>query len=94
MQRFFLYILRSESNGKYYVGTTKTIENRLDQHNRGAGKSTKSGRPWRLIYKEEYDTRLEAAKREKQVKDQKSRAYIENLVISIFWGRSSVWENV
>lgn len=80
MQRFFLYILQSEKNGKYYIGTAGNIENRLDQHNRGAGKSTRSGKPWRLIYKEEFDTRQEAVKREKRIKDQKSRAYIEKLV--------------
>jgi putative endonuclease len=82
----FLYVLQSEKNGKYYIGTTGNLETRLNQHNRGAGKSTRSGRPWRLIYKEEFDTRFEAAKREKQVKNQKSRTYIESLVKSHFLG--------
>ena len=82
MQKFFLYILQSEKNRKYYIGITKDIEIRLNQHNRGVGKSTRSNRPWRLVYTEEYNTWSEAAIREKQIKNQKSRAYIENLISS------------
>ncbi|UCB53156.1 MAG: GIY-YIG nuclease family protein [Candidatus Zixiibacteriota bacterium] len=78
--RFFLYILQSEKDGRYYVGTTKDLESRLNQHNRGTGKSTRFSRPWRLIHKEEYNTRSEATRREKQIKNRKSRRYIESLI--------------
>jgi putative endonuclease len=77
-----LYILQSQKNGKYYIGVTKDIETRLNQHNRGAGKSTRSNRPWKLFYTEEYNTWSEAARRERQIKSQKSRSYIENLLSS------------
>jgi len=75
-----LYILQSQRNGKYYVGVTKDTKGRLDQHNRGMGKSTRSNRPWRLIYTQEYNSWSEAAGREKRIKNQKSRSYIENLI--------------
>ena len=80
LQKFFLYILQSQRNRKYYVGTTKDTKGRLNQHNRGVGKSTRSSRPWRLIYTEEYNSRSEAVGREKRIKNQKSRSYIENLL--------------
>jgi putative endonuclease len=80
LQRFFLYVLRSQKNGKYYIGITKDVETRLAQHNRGVGKSTRSGRPWNLAYIEEYNSWSEAARRETQLKNQKSRLYIENLI--------------
>jgi putative endonuclease len=80
LQKFLLYILQSQKNEKYYIGITKDIETRLNQHNRGVGKSTRSHRPWRLVYTEEYNTWSEAAKREKQIKSQKSRSYIESLI--------------
>ncbi len=80
MQRFFLYILQNQKNGKYYIGITKDIETRLNQHNRGAGKSTRSNRPWCLVHTEEYKTRSEVVKREGQIKNHKSRLYIENLI--------------
>jgi putative endonuclease len=82
VQKFFLYILQSEKNKKYYIGITKDIETRLNQHNRGVGKSTRSNRPWRLVYTKEYNTRSEAGIREKQIKNQKSRAHIEKLISS------------
>ncbi|NIM96682.1 MAG: GIY-YIG nuclease family protein [candidate division Zixibacteria bacterium] len=80
MHNFFLYILQSGKDGRYYVGITKSLEARLSQHNRGVGKSTKSSKPWRLMYTEEYRTRSKAARREKQIKSQKSRAYIQSLI--------------
>jgi putative endonuclease len=82
LQKFFLYILQSEKNKKYYIGITKDIETRLNQHNRGVGESTRSNRPWSLVYTEEYNTWSQAARREKQIKNQKSRTYIENLISS------------
>jgi putative endonuclease len=77
---FFLYILQGDKDGRYYVGITNSLEARISQHNRGVGKSTRSSRPWRLIYTEEYRTRSEATRREKKIKSQKSRAYIQNLI--------------
>jgi len=75
-----LYVLQSQKNGRYYIGITKDIETRLNQHNRGVGKSTRSNKPWRLVYTEEYNTWSEAIKREKRIKSQKSKSYIENLI--------------
>jgi putative endonuclease len=88
LQKFFLYILQSQKDVRYYVGISKDIKTRLDQHNRGVGKFTRSKRPWRLMYTEEYNTRPEAARREKQIKNQKSRSYIESLIRS----HVSEWE--
>ncbi len=79
-QRVFLSILQSHKNAKYYVGITRDIATRLNQHNRGVGRSTRSNRPWRLVYTEEYNDASEAARREKQIKSQKSRCYIDKLI--------------
>lgn len=45
----YVYILQSESVGKYYCGETQNIEDRIERHNSGRSKSTKSGIPWKLI---------------------------------------------
>ena len=47
-------------------------------HNSGYSKSTKNGIPWKLVYKEEYQSRAEAMKREKQLKSYKNKSNIEN----------------
>jgi putative endonuclease len=73
---FFLYILRSESTGKYYIGATKNVSIRLAQHNAGGTSSTKRYRPWKLVHTEAFDTLREARQREKQIKSWKNPAYM------------------
>ncbi|MCI0904195.1 MAG: GIY-YIG nuclease family protein, partial [Chloroflexi bacterium] len=57
---FYVYLLRSERTGRYYIGSTGDIQNRVEQHNAGMPKSTKSFRPWRLVHQEEFDSLSEA----------------------------------
>ena len=76
----YLYILYSESHDRYYVGHSADLEERLQQHNRGTGKSTKAYRPWKIIYKESFQNKSEAQKREYEIKRKKSRKYIEWLI--------------
>ena len=64
----WLYILRSVKDGKLYVGVTKNVENRLRQHNEGITPSTRYREPFELIYKECYNSKREALKRERYLK--------------------------
>jgi putative endonuclease len=61
---FTAYILKSEKDGTYYYGSTKDLTARLKYHNTGKVKYTKSKRPWKVHYFEEFDNRSDAAKRE------------------------------
>ncbi|MEA2007377.1 MAG: GIY-YIG nuclease family protein [Patescibacteria group bacterium] len=65
---YYLYILQSSKDNNYYIGITENVEKRLSQHNSGKTKSTKSRTPFKLIYKERYDSRAEAREREKYLK--------------------------
>ena len=73
---FYMYILQSEKNGYFYIGSTKEISVRLSQHNSGMTISTRNRRPWKLIYSETFDTLSEARKREQQIKSWKSPTYM------------------
>ncbi|MCK5028436.1 MAG: GIY-YIG nuclease family protein [Bacteroidales bacterium] len=77
---FFVYILYSNKRDRYYIGYTSEIENRVAKHNVGSTTSTKSGIPWVLVYKEEFESKTDAIKREKEIKRMKSRKYIERLI--------------
>ena len=77
---FYVYILRSLVNNRYYVGCTNDLENWLDKHNHGYVQSTKTYRPWEMIYHEAYGTLIEARKREREIKSWKSRKRIEALI--------------
>jgi putative endonuclease len=76
----FLYILYSQKLNKYYVGSTPDLIRRLEDHNRGKEKFTKTGLPWVLVYKEIFENLRDARTREKQIKHRKSRQYIEQLI--------------
>ena len=77
---FYVYIIQSELDGSYYVGSTQDISERLERHNQGRSKYTKAKRPWQLVYSEEYQDRSSAVKRENEIKRQKNKDYIDRLV--------------
>ncbi|OGD56844.1 hypothetical protein A2V71_01040 [Candidatus Berkelbacteria bacterium RBG_13_40_8] len=51
--KYFLYVLKSQKDNKHYVGITKDIDFRVNQHNWGKVKSTKARRPLVLIHPSE-----------------------------------------
>ncbi len=61
---FSVYILKSDSSGRSYVGHSKNLETRLEEHNCGKSKATRGKGPWKIAYSEEYETRAEATRRE------------------------------
>ena len=77
---YFTYILYSKSKDNYYIGQTHDLKLRLERHNSGWSRSTKTGIPWQLVYYEEHETKSEAIKREYEIKRKKSRKYIESLI--------------
>ena len=79
-EKFFTYILYSEKFDRYYIGHSSDTEKRLQRHNKGMVPSTKFYRPWRMILTEEFKSKSEAATRELEIKNKKSRKYIESLL--------------
>ena len=77
---FAVYIIQSGKTRKYYVGYTSDIEHRLEYHNRGKNKSTKSGIPWRLVGKEYFRTKKEAWLRERLIKSYKGGGAFKKLI--------------
>ncbi len=57
---YIVYVLKSEKNGRFYKGLTKDLEQRVIQHNKGQNRSTKGFGPWKLVYKESFEIRIEA----------------------------------
>ncbi len=62
-----MYLLKNKF-GKIYVGFSADLANRLKEHNYGMTKSTKSGRPWNLVYCESYKSQEDARTREATLK--------------------------
>ena len=64
----YVYILRC-ADGSLYTGWTNDLEKRMAAHNSGTGgKYTRSRRPVTLVYHECFDTKEEAMRRERAIK--------------------------
>jgi putative endonuclease len=75
-----LYILQSESSGRFYVGSTDDLERRLAEHHRGHTPSTRGRGPWKLVYSEPFETLIQARRREMEIKNWKSARMIQALL--------------
>jgi putative endonuclease len=82
-----VYIIQSLKDGSYYIGYAADPDLRLQRHNDGWTKSTKSKIPWRLVYTEIYDSKSEAIVRERQIKSWKSHKEIDKLIACHARGR-------
>jgi putative endonuclease len=80
---FHTYILRSVKIGKFYIGSTADLAKRVERHNRGDSIYTKNYRPFELVRSEAYNTRAEAVRREREIKNWKSSIMIERLIAGI-----------
>ena len=78
---FTVYVIYSHKHNKIYIGQTCDIKNRLDEHNSDLSNHTKKFIPWKIIYTEEYQSRAEAMKREKQLKSSRGRSFIWKVLL-------------
>lgn len=64
----YVYILECSDNS-LYTGWTNNLEKRIRAHEQGkGGKYTRARLPVRLVYFEQYDNRIDAQKREYEIK--------------------------
>ena len=75
-----VYILESESTGRFYIGSSDNVQKRLLSHNVGRVRSTKAYRPWKIIHTEICLNRHEARKRELQIKSYKGGEAFKKLI--------------
>jgi putative endonuclease len=83
---YYVYILKSLKDGKYYIGSTANVADRLAYHNAGKQRSTKNRTPFQLVYQEEYELKTVALAREKQIKSYKGGNAFQKLI-------NGTWQN-
>ena len=66
---YFTYIIYSPSTDTFYKGATSDIEDRMRRHNAGAEKATKHGAPWTLLWYTKKESKSEAMKLERKLKN-------------------------
>ncbi len=77
---FFVYILRSLKDKDYYIGISKDLKSRLIKHNLGGVYSTKSRKPFELVYSEEFSDYKDARLREIEIKSYKGGNSFRKLI--------------
>ncbi|APD07288.1 hypothetical protein UJ101_01777 [Flavobacteriaceae bacterium UJ101] len=77
---YYVYILYSKTLDRYYIGQTQNLEERIKRHNSKHKGFTGKTNDWIILYREVFANRREAIKREKEIKNKKSRKYIEYLL--------------
>lgn len=75
----FVYILKCR-NKRFYIGSTKSVERRFAEHNRGHVKATRHLRPLELIFHQKLESLKEARKMEYWLKRQKDSKLIEQII--------------
>lgn len=66
--KYYVYILKSLSDSKLYIGLTSDLKRRFHDHMYGKVKSTKHRRPLELIHYEFFTSKEDASAREVYLK--------------------------
>ncbi|MCZ6615089.1 MAG: GIY-YIG nuclease family protein [Chloroflexi bacterium] len=76
---FFVYIIQNPE-GILYIGHTSNISLRMERHNQGKARWTRSRGPWSLVYSERFLSRSEAMAKESGLKALKSKEALHRLI--------------
>ncbi|WP_438989067.1 GIY-YIG nuclease family protein [Polaribacter sp.] len=77
---FYVYILYSRLLDRFYIGSCKDVKNRLAKHLSNHKGYTSRTKDWEIMYSEKFESKIEAEKREKQIKNWKSKQMIIRLI--------------
>ncbi len=73
MQFYYVYVLYSHKDKKFYIGFTENLKKRYLEHQQGRVPSTASRLPIELIFYEAYKNKYDALRREKYLKSSKGK---------------------
>lgn len=82
---YYTYGLYNKPKNKIYIGQTNDLKKRLARHNgqllnKHTSYTYRNKGGWIIVHKEAFFTRREAIKREQQLKTQKGREFIWNII--------------
>jgi putative endonuclease len=83
---YYVYVLRSSKDKKFYTGYTNNLKSRFELHQKGRVDSTKNRRPLKLIYYEACLNQQDATHREKYLKTYHGKLFLRNRFKSYLTG--------
>lgn len=83
---YYIYVLKSRTDGNFYTGFTDNPNERLAKHNSGQVISTKSRIPLDMVYLEGSLNKTDALHREIYLKTSWGKKYIKNRLANYLKG--------
>ncbi|MEK7572050.1 MAG: GIY-YIG nuclease family protein [Patescibacteria group bacterium] len=77
---YYTYVLKSEFDGKLYIGYASDLKKRFKEHTSGKVDATRNRLPLQLIYYEACLNQVNAVKREKYFKTGYGRRFLETRI--------------
>jgi len=75
---YYVYLIQSKKDNKWYTGCTNDLRKRFKQHNDNEVYSTKNRGPFKLIYYEACANKHDSFVREKYLKTGMGKRYLKN----------------
>jgi putative endonuclease len=82
MKFYYVYVLKSYKDNLLYIGYTTDLRKRVTDHNNGLNRSTKSRRPFKLIYYEAFLNKEEALSKERFYKSGRGHEILYNALFN------------
>jgi predicted GIY-YIG superfamily endonuclease len=77
---YYVYVLKSKRSGKRYVGfTSRSVSQRLKEHNSGVRFWDRNNKPFVLLHSEEFSSLRDARNREAFLKTSSGRRLLDRL---------------
>lgn len=83
---YYVYVLLSGKDKKFYVGTTADLAERFEEHGKGRVSSTQNRRPLKLVYYEACRDKKDASHRERYLKTYHGKQFLHNRLKSYLTG--------
>ena len=79
---YHVYILQSQTTGRYYCGQTDDLDRRVRQHNdpdyHGSRTTKVFQGPWTLVWSRDFEARGDAMRTERRIKKRGIRRFLED----------------
>lgn len=80
MKFHYVYVLLSEKDGEFYIGSTNDLKRRIAEHRQGKNISTAKRLPLELIFYEAYPSESDAERRESYFKTAKGKTTLKQML--------------
>ena len=78
---YYVYVIKSEINGRLYVGFSSELKQRIKDHNAGKSVYTANYRPWALVFYAVFSDEKIAKKFESYLKSHSGKAFMKKRLI-------------